>query len=367
MRRPRAKRKINVFRFAVFIALALAAIAGVVFAALKLFGNAGVHAELDALPFTAQDTYVYTGSGFLYLKDNTVNYEDLSDERKNYSLSVAQQDIKLAGGMNIAAVYSSAAMQIVNAATPAEFTGAIAQVRCGVSHAAALVNDASGNSSLLVYDNTGALLDELTFADQYLVSFGFFGSAGDTLWTLEMDACGEIPCSTIKTYDIDRMTTTGVLPIQNQLVADVVMTQSSTFVVGTNHLIRFSRTANAEAYRLLIYGYSLLDYSVTSTPSFLFKPRGATELSLVRLYTVSEGDSASQTVRDFTLPADTLGVFLCGSNVAAVTPERVCLYKSDSTLLKTIELEGVAQHAVKLDSTKLLVESGGQFSIISVG
>ncbi|MEL7609220.1 MAG: hypothetical protein AAGU74_06910 [Bacillota bacterium] len=367
MRRSRAKRKINVFRFAVFIGLTLAAIAGVVFGALKLFGNAGARAELDALPFTAQEPYVYTGAGFLYLQGGTVNYKDLSDEGKDYSLSVAQQDIRLAGGTNIAAVYSAAAMQIVSATTPVEFSGAIEQVRCGVSHAAALVNDAAGKASLLVYDNTGKLLDELTFADQYLVSFGFFGSAGDTLWTLEMDACGEIPCSTIKTYDIDRMTTTGVLPIQNQLVSDVVMTQSSTFVVGTNHLIRFSRTGNTEAYRLLIYGYTLLDYSVASAPSFLFKPRGEADLSLVRLYTVSEGDAAAQTARDFTLPADTLGAFLCGGNVAAVTPDKICLYKSDATPLKTIELEGVAQKAYKLDASKLLIESGGQLSIISVG
>lgn len=362
--RSKKKRKIKVGRLALVVGILLMVLGGLVYFGIKLFKPSGKAASLAALPFSAQSNYEYIGSGFLYQSGNSVNYVDNQDEKKNYSLSVSNADIKLAGGPNIAVVYSQSAMQIVDAPQPAEFTGTVLDVECGSSHAAVLHRSLSDTHTLMVYDAKGVQQDELSFEDQFLVDFGFYGETTDSLWTLTLDTTGSRPVSNITTYDMEKSATTGVLPIQNQLIENIAMTESSIFVVGTNNLIRYARSGNNETYRLLIYGWKLVDQNA-KRGLFLFARRGE-EGSTMRLYSVAESDLANEKLQDIQIPAGCIKTFVMDSGVVAVCRDKLVIIQQDGTVKEERKLGIAATDAVKLSATQLAVISGNSVYKLAV-
>ena len=295
-----------------------------------------------------------TCSGLLYLVDGQLSYKDLAEKKKDFSIAVASDGIKLAGYNDTAVVYNAAAMQIVGAANPVEFSGQVMEVKCGSSHVAVLHLSAGGTTSLIIYDTKGVLKDEIVFESRYLTDFGFYGEGGSLLWTLELDTTGSIPNSTLTTYDLSKGTTTGVIPIQGQLAERIVMTGSSTYVCGTNSLVRYRD--NSEAYRIMVYGWELLDVSTSGQkPSFLYRPRSDEgQISTVEVHTVAEEDVASESKRQLQLPEDTFAAYLSGSRVAAFAPGGVSLIASDGSA-ETVKFDFTADSAVKLNETNFLV------------
>ena len=334
--------------------LALLLIIGLIVGVVALIRGAKKSGDLTPLGFTAENMHLPTGSGLLYLVDGQLSYKDLAEKKKDFSIAVASDGIKLAGYNDTAVVYNAAAMQIVGAANPVEFSGQVMEVKCGSSHVAVLHLSAGGTTSLIIYDTKGVLQDEIVFESRYLTDFGFYGEGGSLLWTLELDTTGSIPNSTLTTYDLSKGTTTGVIPIQGQLAERIVMTGSSTYVCGTNSLVRYRD--NSEAYRIMVYGWELLDVSTSGQkPSFLYRPRSDEgQISTVEVHTVAEEDVAGESKRQLQLPEDTFAAYLSGSRVAAFAPGGVSLIASDGSA-ETVKFDFTADSAVKLNETNFLV------------
>lgn len=214
--------------------------------------------------------------------------------------------------------------------------------------------------SLQVYDKAGTQTDQMDFPDGELMDFGFAQTQDDTLWTLEMAPAGSLPLSTLTTYNLATNHTTGVMTIQGQLVDQVWFTQNSIFFSCTNNLIRFTRTGNTEAYRLLVYGWELCDVSTAgSTPLFLYRERGATGTSgTVKIYALPEGETASATVSAVQLPAGTLGAFLAGGNLYACTQDTLYVYSSTGKQTNAVALPRTVDRAQRLSETHLLLTGG---------
>ena len=96
--------------------LALLLIIGLIVGVVALIRGAKKSGNLTPLGFTAENMHLPTGSGLLYLVDGQLSYKDLAEKKKDFSIAVASDGIKLAGYNDTAVVYNAAAMQIVGAA-----------------------------------------------------------------------------------------------------------------------------------------------------------------------------------------------------------------------------------------------------------
>ena len=318
----------------------LLVLAGAGYGIFALTGSQEQSQGLEQLPFTADTNYVFTGSGFLYMYGDRLTYDDLLDAKKDASYQVSTGSVQLAASPTLSVLYHDTAVQILGAAESLTFTQQVEQVACGVNHVAVLLRGEGQAMSLQVYDKAGTQTDQMDFPDGELMDFGFAQTQDDTLWTLEMAPAGTLPLSTLTTYDLATNHTTGVMTIQGQLVDQVWFTQNSIFFSCTNNLIRFTRTGNTEAYRLLVYGWELCDVSTA----------GSTALP--------EGETASATVSAVQLPAGTLGAFLAGGNLYACTQDTLYVYSSTGKQTNAVALPRTVDRAQRLSETHLLLTGG---------
>ncbi|MBQ9833267.1 MAG: hypothetical protein IJO48_06005 [Clostridia bacterium] len=351
-------------RLAVLLIVLLLAV-GAVFGIVSLIKGIGPLDSYTLMPFSASDKYVFTGSGFLYLDNDTLIYDDLNDNSKDYSFRVSASEVELSASKTIAALYNSSAVQIVGAQTPIEQSGEaskISAVKCGLDYIAVLFEETDSKHFLKIFDKNAALIDEIHPESDYLfmMDFGFTDTDSNTLWTLLVDTSAEIPICTITTYDLSKKSTTGVMTAQHQLVESLEFTDNSIFAVGTNHLMRYNN--GSLIFRLSIYGYKVIDYSFTSSkPVFLLQPRSSdSSFSTVKVCTVSEKETADDKTITIQLPHDTLSAFLMKDKVVACTADTINTYSLSGELLSKTDPEFAltANGAVKLNDSEILLYSG---------
>ena len=78
-RRLKAKNKRKTTLRLALVALGTLALVGAAVGLVLAFSDSAAFGAMEALPFPAEATRVFTGSGFLYLSDGKLNYLDLSD------------------------------------------------------------------------------------------------------------------------------------------------------------------------------------------------------------------------------------------------------------------------------------------------
>jgi hypothetical protein len=364
-RRLTSKNKGRTVRRIGLLVLGFVLVAGIVTAAIVIISSAGVFSRVLELPFGSDSVYQYTGSGFLYTENNKLNYYDIKDENKNYSVDLSASDVSLAGSSQVTAVYNNYAMQIVGAEFPIEFSGRVLKVKCGESYAAVLKEE-NGSESLQVFGSNGKQVDRINFSGSFPADFGFYGSGSEILWTLTMETAGSEPVSTITTYDLSKSATTGVVNLQSHLVEKLVYSENSIFAADTNELIRFDHIRNNETWSLMIYGWRLHDSYIANKPYFLLTPRKAASLSTVKLIIAQEGDMPNETESIVHLPTDTIEAFLCSGKLIAVTPGEIVTYSDKGKEEESFPLEITVEKAVKLDSSRVMLQSGSKLYIVAI-
>ncbi|HWR22018.1 MAG TPA: hypothetical protein VN366_00960 [Feifaniaceae bacterium] len=363
-RKAKNKRK-TVLRLLFLFGILLLILAGVVAGILLLNHSMSTQAALTQLPFAPQDKAIFTGQGFLYVKDGTLYYKDLNNESSDYHAPVAS-DLKLAASATIHAVYNSKALKIVDTTYPVEFTGTLLYVTCGSTTVAALRADETGAETIQVFDRTGAQKDQLTFPGQFIVDYGFYTAGNEYLYVLTTSLDSGTPLSTITIYDMTRAATSGVMQIQNQLIEHIYFTSSGIYAVGTNQLIRYSLEGNRESYREMLYGWEVMDYEAAGSPLFLLRPRSADKPGTVKLLTVKDADVAGTTQRLYQLPAGTVDAFIMGGKLVAVTNDGYTVYGADGKLVNTRHVAAEIVSAEKIDSGTLLLHSASACYTVKV-
>lgn len=359
MKRPRMRLIITI------IALLLAAAVVVWFIAAS--GDT-MSASAQKMPFYASYPHEFTGGGFLYTEGLTLNYYDINKESVQYTAALPTVDVRLSGEGSTHVLYNDTSLQIINAEFPIESSGEIISVKCGGGFIAVHKRE-NDMDSLRIFSSAGSQVDELVFENTSLMDFDFYNTDGKwSLYSLETDVTAELPVSTLTTYSLNPSATTGIAVVQNQLISDVVFSASSIFVTGTSNIIRFNAKTNTESYRLLCYGFYILDSSLTgSTAVFVAAPNGVDRhaLSHVRIYSAAENDVPEESMAVLQLPRNTLGVFASGNRIYVITPDSILKYSTSAELLETEALPFVATDALKLSSDKLLIYAGEEAYMLS--
>ena len=361
-----ADKKKAALRLALLLA-AFVAIAAAVYGLVSLFKNRTVASALTPMGFVLGDNYTFSGSGFLYFSGDKLIYDDIADNKKDTTYKVSTGDVSLAASTGISVLYHDTAVQIIGAQDALVFSGSVRSVACGNTHVAVLREDSGGNVALLIYDKTGTQTDQMDFKTTTPVAFGFSNTADETLWTLEIGVSGSLPVSSVTTYNLSTQRTTGVMTVQSQLIDKVLFTQNSVFLSGTDNIIRYALPGNSEAYRLVVYGWKLLDYTFFgSAPLMLYAERNAQTVGTVKLYQLPEGDVADASIHSVQLPAGTVGMFVAGGKFYACTADTMYVYTAAGKLSTTISLTVSADSVTKLSDSYMLVESGGALYTLSL-
>ena len=359
-RRYRVNNRSKTIGRILVLAAGLLIIVGLIFGIVKLIGSATKKGKgMRELPFDAAANYTYTGAGFLYFDAGRLYYEDISDGSKDTSYKINTEELQLAASPGISVLYHESALQIVGAGDSLVFSGRVLGVRCGNEHVAVLREDSAGGTAIVIYDKNGIQVDQMDFDATDLIGFGFSNTSDETLWTLEADYSTPTPVSTLTTYNLATKRTTGVMTVQGQLVEDVLFTDSSIFLSATSSLIRCNPAGSTEAYRMTVYGWELMDYSITdSAPILMYGQRGAETHSTIKLYTLAEGDVGTAEIAQVHPPTGYVGAFLMKGKLCVYTPTELYTYSAKGELLSTDELSQVITKAEKLSDNHALLYKG---------
>ena len=357
-RRKKKKRKNNTLLFSV-ITLAVLGIALVIFQ--FIFNKQEETVSMDITPISTASTYINTGDGILYQTDGQIHFYNLTDSKKNYTYGTGASNIRMSGSETMTVVFNTAQLQVVGEKTPLTFTGEIQEVECGTDHLAVLRKAEDGQESVLVLNRDGEQIQELPFADQSIIDFGFYTTANEMLWIETLNVSTGSPMTTISTYDLNKQEVTGLIHVQNQLVNDIYITSKSMFVVCTNQIIRYIHEGNKEIYRTTIYGYEPVDFSNASgTPTFLLTPRGG-DFHTVRILTLVEDSAPEPVETTLQLPTEGVSTFIMGSKLVVASREQLFTYSLKGKLTATATFEQPIDSAVKLTDSKLLLSSNGMY------
>ncbi len=364
-RTVKSKRRV-ILRLSLVFGLCALVVAGIVAAVLLLGKNSGSEAPLKQMSFTRANERFFTGAGFLYIQDGTLYYDDLYNDKNDYYAPVSGEGVTLCGSPTLHALYNSAALKIVGASYPVEFTGRLLYVDCGSAYVAALRADASGAETVQVFDKTGAQKDQIDSGGQFIEDFGFYNAGNEYLYVLTLTLDSGTPVSTIAVYDMTHAATSGVMQVQNQLIEDIYFTQSGIFAVGTNQIIRYSLSGNRESYRETVYGWRVMDFESASSPTFLLGPRGVEKPGTVKLVTLKDADVAGTTQRLLQLPAGTIDAFVMNGKLVAVTSGGYIVMGVDGKRISERNVEINIEEAEKLDASTLLLRSGEAYYTVKI-
>ena len=364
-------RKKTAVRIAAVI-IALIVLAGIAVLAFFTARSCGKKLTTRTLPLIASDLLTGTGDGILYLRGGMLEYYSFKDEDLNFSSPLTGVPEGLVGTSGVKAVYSQDAVQMIGAPFEIVPEGSIVAVRCGRTHLAVCTRRPNGDESLCVYNSTGQPVYSLSYQPGRLMNFGFSEVSSASLWTMELDTDSGSPRTTVTTFDLDRMSSTGVITVSGQLVEDIFFTESSVFIIGTDSLIRYSASANREIYRVRLYGYRVIDRTFSEgSPTLLLVPRSVpsvTEAVSVRLLTVSQKDVADETAVTVTLPEGLVGCHLANGSLIVTTPTSVQLYDARGRRTEKLVIpEGSTISSEKLDEHHILLERSGEFVLLTAG
>ncbi|MBO4563623.1 MAG: hypothetical protein J5772_08435 [Clostridia bacterium] len=354
------------------VLLGLIALAGIAVLAFFTVKSCGVNLVTRTVPIWSSETLCGTGDGIMTVRAGMLEFLSYRDEDYNFSKPLSGVPTGLAGTAGVKAVYTKETVQIVDAPFDIVAEGEIRAVRCGSEHAAVCTRRPNGSECVSVYNSTGQPIYTLEYEAGRLVNFGFSEASGTTLWTMELDTDSGTPRTTVTTFDLGRMSSTGVITVSGQLIEDVFFTSSSVFLVGTESLIRCSASANREIYRVQLYGYRVIDRSMNGeSPVLLLVPRGQESLegaSSVRLLTVSQKDVAEESSSVVMLPAGVIDCHLANGSLIVTRANSVTLYSVKGKAEETEPLpEGVTVASIKLDEHHILLERSGEFVLLTVG
>lgn len=351
------------------VAIILATVVGVGVFAFLTVRKMNRKLGLRSIPVESSALCCGTGDGVLYVRNGMLDFFSFKDEDNNFSKFLTSSADGLAGSRGIKAVWSGNAIQIIDAPFDIVPDGTVRAVKAGSSHIAVLTKRPNGEESVTVYNTTGQQVYSMSFAPGSLAGFGFSEASGQTLWTMELAVESGTPRTTITTFDLSRMSATGVMTVSGQLVEDVFFTNTSVFIVGTESLIRCTASANREIYRVQLHGYKVIDRSMDGeNVVLLLVKRNVPSITDLKLLTVSQKDVADETAVTFTLGEGTVGWHLLEGKLLLATESSIRRFDKKGKQTEMTALPaGTTLASHKLDDKHILLERSGEFDLLTIG
>lgn len=148
----------------------------------------------------------------------------------------------------------------------------ILDARVSASYAVVQVGSLT-NSQIIILNTNAQKIDNVSFPDQRILDFGFFGTV-DMYWVMALDTSGRVPITYVTTYQVTK-NMTGYFPISDQLVYRALFSQGELTLVGSQDLMvaDYAESKILTDRTKLIYGWYLVDSRLTdSGQNMIFAP-----------------------------------------------------------------------------------------------
>ncbi|MBR5948006.1 MAG: hypothetical protein IKZ82_05090 [Clostridia bacterium] len=364
-RKYNRRAQLRLRRIIVLCVLALILV-GLIFGAVKLCASCKTSASKRSLPFSSSDNFAYTGGGFLYAHDKKLSYLDIGDESKSFTVDLEESGAGVAGSDRIKVVYSATSLQVVGTPYEHTFEGAIKKIVCCGKYVGAYIENADNTHSLAVYNSAGDRRHLAELGSSVLLDFGFEGGDSSAMYMSELVTIGTAVSTTVTTLDLARESITGVMNIQGEIAKNIIMTSKSVFIFGTDSLIRFDRSTNTEAYRLLSRNYDCLDHSADGGRLMLLLAQSGEKSAPLRVLSVKEAEAADDSVLELPSASRASSCFLMRGKVVSVNGTTAEIRSMKGELSASIPLGTEVVAAEKLDESRLLLFSGDEPTLLTL-
>ena len=205
--------------------------------------------------------------------------------------------------------------------------GEVQFARVGQSYAAVVVGEDTA-PDLIIKDLQGVQVDEETeaFSNMLLLDVGFYGEAGQYMWTLAIDVYGTAANTVMNTFQVGKMNT-GVVSLGESLTYKVLFEDNRLRVFTTQQMYTYDYKAVQDVNStMLVYGWKLIDAYIPSRGSavMLLAPTSQTDSTQM----ITELRILSGTLdRRYTLPGTCVGAAVQGNNLYAFSSGY--LYRAD--------------------------------------
>lgn len=215
------------------------------------------------------------GNGFVYYNGSSLSYVT-TDAAAKWTYTVGANAAFDASEAGIA-VWSGQTVTVIDYKEgTTEYRGSmdaeILSAKVGDKYVAALLSP-EHNSTVVIFETSGKMIDSIAFADQTVVDYGFF-SGGTLFWVMTLDTSGTVPTCSVYTYKPGK-TIVGSIKDAEQLMYQVMFQSSQVYCVGTTHMKVYDYTGVVEdtSKRKLVYGWYLVEKDKTSDdPMLAFVP-----------------------------------------------------------------------------------------------
>lgn len=350
---------------------------GIAFAAVLIIKRINTVARKKSLPIRPETEYAYTGDGFVYIEGKTLNFYSVKNEDKNYSMSVEADNVKLVGTDKIKVIYNSSSIQIIGTRFDNMLNGELKKIVCGDKYVAVYLKNENGTHSLRAFNSSGTQCWQRDFSTTCITDFGFESSDSPVLWMSELSTVGNSFSTSILLYDLSRESVIGIISVQQQIVKNVFITKKSIFAFCTDYLIRFDRGANAEAYRVLCYGYDCLSADLSGGRMYLLLDKTPLENSSdsssetkgvgeYRILSVSESRLAEEASCTITKPENVVYACMMRDRISIIKNNQIDFYGINGKLQKSYFFDSPVDSAVKLDNKNILTVSGSETALYNI-
>lgn len=213
------------------------------------------------LPCSASQTIMPLGEGVIY-GDGTHLHALNASGRQKWNYLVGANFSFDANEDGVAAWVGSSITLLNGRDGEPMFSGVVEEpiisATMGASYAAVLMGEDEQNSTLVVMEHGGRIIDEIDLPDKTVLQYGFFNS-GEMLWVMSLDTEGTVPMSQLTTYKPGRMQS-GNITDSEQVLYQAMFRSPSVYTIGTTYAKVYDYTGVEDTTRrTLIYGWYLMD------------------------------------------------------------------------------------------------------------
>lgn len=364
------KSKLKLGRLLI-VAIGGIAVLGLVFYVLYLaFGKEEEVLSYAQMPIESGYEYDVSDNYLTYMTEDSVEQVNLKSNSM-ISIPLHAENIGFSVSSSMTAFYAGSDF-LIRGHDYVPLTGTIRSLAAGNKYCAVLMKSrGSGLDSIVIFNASGQLMFEpIDFSDNKVVSFGFDTADGrETLWVICVNIESASPATTVRLYDFNNNGSMSYYPVfYDQFVEQLAFSEDSVFIIGTQHIVRYSRTGSREQYRVGIYGKKVVDYRIGDDyVYFLLQPRN-TENAKHVLYVMglAESDSANETSMTLSCGEDIVNCFLQSGGIRVITPTRYLSYSYSGKLSHEVPLVNKTDTAVKLDSNRFLLVSGNDCYFVTI-
>lgn len=296
--------------FAVLIAI-LAAIAGLVWGGIALFGEktvAGVSAV--QLPCPYSDNIKVFGTNVLYYDGVSIHCMS-GNGAVRWSFQIGSDAGFDCNDTSIAAWVGST-IYILDKNGNSSYNDNLGEevqfARIGKQYVGVVIGE-TATPRLLVKDLTGAHMDEEAdaYSNLVILDLGFYGANGEYMWTLALNAFSTAANTILNTFEVGKMNT-GEVSLGEPITYQVIYENNLLRVINTRKMMTFDyRGTEDTTASVLVYGWRLLNYEVPERGSalLLFAPTSQSD----SLYDIRELRiiAGASTDKRYSLPSTCIG------------------------------------------------------------